>query len=63
MVMKIEEKMEPGIQIHQWGFYRYSDNMLIATCVATTYYEAVSYFEEVGLVVDSIHIVKIVRGT
>jgi hypothetical protein len=56
--------MEPGIQIHQWGFYRYSDNMLIATCVATTYYEAVSYFEEVGLVVDSIiHIVKIVRGT
>jgi len=53
--------MKKGIETHQWGFYRYSDNMLIATCIATTYYESVSYFEEIGLVVDSIHIVKIVK--
>ncbi len=36
-----------GIETHQWGYF-YLDR-LIATCIAKTYWEAESYFEEIEL--------------
>ena len=49
-----------GIQSHQWGFFRVSDKKLIATCIAKTYYEAISYFEDEGLTLDALYKVNIV---
>lgn len=53
--------MKLGIETHQWGFYRVKDDVLIATCIATTYYEATTYFEDVELVLDQSYIIKIIH--
>ena len=53
--------MKPGIQTHQWGFYRIGDSILIATCIAQTYYEAENYFEDIELDLDLLHAIKIVN--
>jgi len=42
------------------GFFRVSDSKLIATCIAKTYYEAVAYFEDEGLMLDALYKVNIV---
>jgi hypothetical protein len=52
--IKIKIMEHKGIQSHQWGFFRVSDNQLIATCIAKTYYEAISYFEDEGLMIDAL---------
>lgn len=53
--------MKLGIETHQWGFYRVKDDVLIATCIAKTYYEATTYFEDVELVLDQSYIIKIIH--
>jgi len=53
--------MKQGIETHRWGFYRIGDNQLIATCIAQTYYEAVSYFEEICLGIDSMYEIRIMN--
>ena len=53
--------MKPGIETNQWGFYRVKDGTLIATCIAQTYYEATTYFEDVELVLDESYIIRIIN--
>ena len=51
-----------GIEKHRWGYYSKTEpNKLIATCIASTLYEAESYFEEIELVVDSYVEIKIIN--
>ena len=52
-----------GIEKHRWGYYSKTElpNKLIATCIASTLYEAESYFEEIELVVDANIEVKIIN--
>jgi hypothetical protein len=45
--------MKVGIETHQWGFFQVGDSRLIATCIAKTYFEAVSYFEDEHLILDA----------
>jgi hypothetical protein len=54
---------EEGIERHRWGYYSKTElpNKLIATCIASTLYEAESYFEDIGLVVDSYVEIKIIN--
>jgi hypothetical protein len=52
--------MKRGIEIHKWGYFRVSDNLLIATCIASTYFEAVCYFEEIELVYDPMYKVTMI---
>ena len=53
---------EEGIERHRWGYYSKTEpNKLIATCIASTLYEAESYFEEIELVVDANIEVKIIN--
>jgi len=53
---------EEGIETHRWGYYsKTGPNKLIATCIASTLYEAESYFEEIELVVDANIEVKIIN--
>jgi hypothetical protein len=51
--------MKVGIETHQWGFFQISEGKLIATCIAKTYWEAISYFENVNLLVDALYEVRI----
>ena len=53
--------MKKGIEIHQWGFYRKADNQIIATCIAQTYFEAISYFEEIYLNIDLLYEIRIIN--
>mgnify|MGYP003651416105 FL=1 len=51
-----------GIETHRWGYYsKTGPNKLIATCIASTLYEAESYFEDIELVVDSYVEIKIIN--
>lgn len=43
------KKMKRGIETHRWGYYTKGDNQLIGTCIASTRWEAISYFEEIEL--------------
>ena len=53
---------EEGIETHRWGYYSNTGpNKLIATCIASTLYEAESYFEDIELVVDSYVEIKIIN--
>ena len=62
-IFKPKEKMkEKGIETHRWGYYSKTEpNKLIATCIASTLYEAESYFEEIKLFVDANIEVKIIN--
>jgi len=51
--------MKVGIETHQWGFFQISEGKLIATCIAKTYWEAISYFENENLLVDALYEVRI----
>ena len=51
--------MKVGIETHQWGFFQISEGKLIATCIAKTYWEAISYFEDENLLVDALYEVRI----
>jgi hypothetical protein len=53
--------MKLGIETHQWGFFQVGDSRLIATCIAKTYFEAVSYFEDEHLILDALYEVKIIK--
>jgi hypothetical protein len=53
--------MKLGVQTHQWGYFRVGDQVMIATCIATSYFEAVAYFEEIGLMEDPMYYIKIVN--
>lgn len=53
------DKRKHGIETHRWGFIEKSTNNIIATCIATTYWEAVSHFENEDLLVDNLYTVKI----
>lgn len=59
--MSSGKTMKGGIELHQWGFYRIGDGILIATCIAQTYYEAISYFEEIHLVLNVLYEIKIIK--
>jgi len=51
-----------GIETHRWGYYsKTGPNKLIATCIASTLYEAESYFEDIELVVNSYVEIKIIN--
>ena len=41
--------MKKGIETHRWGYYTKGDNQLIGTCIASTLWEAISYFEDIEL--------------
>ena len=45
----------------KWGYVRVSDNKIISMCYATTYFEAVSYFEEADLIDDPMYEVRIIH--
>ena len=53
--------MKKGIETHKWGYFRISDNKLIATCIADTYWEAISYFEDENMLIDALYEVKIIN--
>ena len=50
-----------GIETHRWGYYIKADNKLIATCLANTFYEAETYFEDVELICDKYVEIRIVN--
>ena len=53
-------RIKSGIEKHQWGYIRIGDSKLIATCIAKTYFEAVSYFEECELIDDPLYEIRII---
>ena len=60
----VRTSTKKGIETHKWGYYsKTGPNKLIATCIASTLYEAESYFEEIELVVDANIEVKIINQT
>jgi len=52
---------ELGIESHRWGYYMKAEDKLISTCIAKTYYEAESYFDEIDLVKDGHVEIKIIQ--
>lgn len=58
---KMDKTNKKGVILHEWGFYRISDNQLIASCYAFTYFEASSYFEEADLLSDPFYEIRIIK--
>ena len=53
--------MKTGIETHRWGFFRKEDNKLIASCIAITYYESITHFEDIGLMLNDLYEIKIIE--
>ena len=45
----------------KWAYVRVSDNKIISMCYATTYFEAMSYFEQADLIDDPMYEVRIIH--
>jgi len=53
--------MKTGIEINRWAFCRVGDGKVIATCIAKTYFEAKSYFDEEHLILDRLYEIRVIE--
>lgn len=58
MITLSNMRHQPGIELIHWGYYKISDNTVIASCYAYTLYEAQAYFEGVDLTSDPMYTIK-----
>lgn len=53
--------MKEGVETSRCGFYQVSDGKLIATCIAKSYFAAVTYFEDACLDLEELYEIKVIE--
>lgn len=53
--------MKKGLESSRWGIYQVNNGKLMATCIAKSYFEAVTYFDDACLDLSESYEIKFIE--